>query len=108
MGPLAGRAAKVFPRTQKEKETRDEARGRRLCQGGAFTLGHGPNLRHHGRGSGLTRLGGVSAFAQACNNELSRKSSFPSGVNRGSGAPSRACAWPTARRASSTVRERTG
>ena len=72
-----------------------------------------PYARFHtwattGSGRGLTRCGGASALAHARNSELRRKLRLPKAFRRGSGAPSRACAWPTARGASSTVQARIG
>lgn len=45
-----------------------------------------------GKGNGLTRRGGASAFFHAARSEARRYSTFPWVFSRGSGAPNRACA----------------
>ena len=54
------------------------------------------------------RAGGASAFFHAPMRAVRRKSRAPNWFRRGSGAPNPANACPTLRKASSTVRDRTG
>lgn len=48
--------AQVFPRTEQEIETHDEAVGGRMSQRGGFQLGQGPHLGNNGNGEGFDPL----------------------------------------------------
>lgn len=94
-----GRRRKKWPSVSNEATAR--ATGVASCRASATVLAR----RVPGRG--LTRDGGSSYLLHEWNKDVSRRSNVPWAFSRGSTDPNPAYVWPTARTASSTVRDRT-